>query len=230
MNPTFLFEVFIYSICLGAGLLCFFNFKKLNRAFRWLGVFLVFAGISQIFARILLDITGSNLRFYNYAILINTILIFMVFINIQAAKATKLWLRSLFVFGFLITLFFVWESLENEEFSILGLATMSVTVAIASLIVLFGMLRNPLQSSPLKMGWMWMLMGFLFYYSSSFSYWTAYHFASENITRSALQNVNIVLILIFYLILLTSVIIQLKFGTPEAKRFERKRTYPKKHE
>ena len=210
-------EVFIYTICLGSSAICFLYFSKLNRAFIWLGVFLLFAGLSQITASILVVNFGTNLEFYNCVTLINIVLIYFIFISIRTSNRTKKWVRGLFSFGFIFTASYVWFGLSNNQFSIRGLASMSVTVAISALVVLFGMLRRLILTSPLKTGWFWLLMGFLFYYTSTFSYWTAINFLKEAVDRQTLQNVNVVLIIIFYLILLTAVLTQLKFGDKKQK-------------
>ncbi|NEN23652.1 hypothetical protein G3O08_09070 [Cryomorpha ignava] len=212
MNEILMVRIFIYTISLGASIICLVNFRKLNKSFRWLGIFLLAASLSQITAYALMVTRGSNVDFYNVVILVNIILIFNIFVNINGNRRTKIWLTGIFAFGFLSTLSFVWSGIANQTFSVQGLALMSITVALGALIILFGMMRNPLNSSPLKMGWLWLLMGFLFYYTSTFSYWTATEFTSQVNAKKSLQNVNIVLIIIFYLILLTAIIIQLKFG------------------
>lgn len=212
MDRISILENIIYTVSITSSAICFINFGKLNKSFRWLGVFLLFAGLSQIIAQLLVINSGTNITFYNCVTLINLVLIFLVFMHVQSTPKTKKWLITIISLGFIITAAFVWRGLLNGQFSFRGLASMSVTVALGSLVVLFGMLRNPLNSSPLKMGWLWLLMGFLFYYASTFSYWTAINFLKELNTKLTLQHVNIILIIIFYLILLTAIIIQLKFG------------------
>ncbi len=222
-------EVFIYTICLGTSAICFLNSGKLNRAFVWLGVFLLFAGLSQITATILVVNFGTNLEFYNCVTLINIVLIYFIFISIRTSIRTKKWLRGIFSFGFIFTAAYVWYGLSNNQFSIRGLASMSVTVAISALVVLFGMLRSLIITSPLKMGWFWLLMGFLFYYTSTFSYWTAINFLKEPVDTQILQNVNVVLIIVFYLILLTAVLTQLKFGDKVQKLSGKLSRKPRNH-
>ncbi len=220
-------RIIIYTICLTSGVICMINFGKLNKSFRWLGVFLLVAGLSQIIALILVSILGTNLAFYNCVTLINIVLIFLIFISIQSSSRTKRWLKIIFSFGFIITAALVWHGLTKNDMSIRGLAAMSVTAALGSLIVLLGMLRNPLKSSPLRMGWLWLLMGFLFYYTGTFSYWTAFNFVKELNTKYTLQNLNVILIILFYLILLTAIIVQLKYGDQENKPPDRINRKPK---
>ena len=220
-------KIFIYAFGLISSAVCFINFSKLNNSFRWLGVFLLFSSLSQIIAKILESIINTNVTFYNCATLISVILIYLVFINIKATQKTKSWLKAIFIIGFTITAFFVWNALSKGVFSFRGLASMSFTAALGSLMVLFGMLRNPLIASPLKMGWLWLLMGFLFYYTGTFSYWTAINFVNELHTKLKLQNVNVVLIIIFYLILLIAIIVQLKFGDQNGKQPDSRRRKPK---
>lgn len=212
MHGPSIIEIFIYSVSIFSSLLCFINFRKVNKSFKWLGAFLLFAGTSQIVAHILMVKIGTNLDFYNWVTCINLVLIYLVLINVKSTRRTKRWLTSIFVLGIIITSAFVWVGLAHNHFSFRGLASMSVTVALGALIVLFGKLRNPLNVSPLKMGWLWLLMGFLFYYASTFSYWTAINFINELNTKLTLQKVNFFLIIVFYLILLTAIIVQLKFG------------------
>lgn len=205
-------RVFIYALAIGGSLLCFGNFKKLPTGFLWLGVYLFFAGISQLTGFVLATRSISNIELYTIIILPYTLFAYLIFFHLTDVKRIRLGLHVVFVIALVLICIFVVQDLILAEFSFRALLIASLTIVVGTLISLYGKIKNPMNASPLKMGWLWLLMGFLFYYSGTFSYWVAYRLTENLFDRSTLTFINVTLILIFYLILLTSIVIQLRFG------------------
>lgn len=215
-------RILIYIVAIGGSLVCFVNHKKLPIGFFWLGMYLAYVGISQIIGYSLGKVPVSNLEFYNINTIVYTVLIYLIYYKLTNIKRTRLWLNIVFTIAFVLVCIAVLQGLFIYDFSVEALLISSIAAVMGALISLYAKIKNPMHISPLKMGWLWLLMGFLFYYSSTFSYWVAFKFTEFLIDRTTLIFFNVVLILIFYLILLTAIIVQLKFGDANNKPKPRK--------
>ncbi len=220
-------RIIIYILAFSGSILCFVNHKKLPKAFLWLGTYLSFAGLSQIIGYVL-GINGiTNATFYEVTIIPFTLLIYFVFYNLASLKRTQQWLNVIFLLGFILVCFSVYQGLHIEGFSVRAILVCSMTTVFGSLTGLFGKIKNPLRFAPFKMGWLWVLMAFLFYYSSTFSYWIAYRFTENIFDQSTLRYINVILVVLFYFILLVGIIVQLKYGDQENKPPDRINRKPK---
>lgn len=220
-------RIIIYILSLGGSILCFVNYKKLSRGFFLLGLYLAFAGLTQLIGYILAINSLNNIEYYNITIILYTIIIFLIFNEFALEKRTKNWLRIVFLVGLIPIFYTVFKGISTETFSIKAIMISSMVVVLGVLISLYGKIKNPMHSAPLKMGWLWLFMGFLFYYSSTFSYWVAYRFATQIFNKTSLNIINVILIIVFYLILLTAITVQLKYGELNEKPIDRKRRFQK---
>lgn len=205
-------RLIVYTLAIGGSILCFVNHKKLPEAFLWVGAYLAFAGFSQLTGFLLGRNAISNIAFYNIITVVYTAFIYLIYYRLSDGKKTRLWLHIVFAVGITVISISVIQSLQVNEFSIRALLICSFTAVIGALIGLYGKIKNPLHIAPMRMGWLWVLMGFLFYYSSTFSYWVAYSFTQNLFKQSTLLLINVILVVIFYAILLSAILIQLKFG------------------
>lgn len=202
----------IYALAIGGSILCFVNYKKLPAGFFWLGIYLLFAALSQVTGFLLAARAISNIELYNIIIFPYTLFSYLIYYKLTDIKRIRLGLNIVFAIGLALVCVSIVQDVIISEFSFRALLISSLVAVVGSLLSLYGKIKNPMHISPLKMGWLWVLMGFLFYYSSTFSYWIAYRFTENIIDRSTLALINVTLVLIFYLILLTAIIVQLKFS------------------
>lgn len=206
-------RIIIYALAIGGSLICFVNFNKLPKAFFWVGVYLAFAGVSQITGFLLGLNSISNIELYNLIIIPYTLLCYLIFRQLSQARRIRTWLTSVFVVALgLVVLFLINDMTLSNEFSFRAILISSLAAVVGSLISLFEKIKNPMYNTPLKMGWLWLLMGFLFYYSSTFTYWAAYKFTENVFERSTLILFNFIFVLTFYVMLFVAIIIQLKFS------------------
>lgn len=210
---------FLYLICaiaIGTGLYGLIVNKYMRTSFRWIAVFLLSAGLIQLAAYFSVLIFKTNLLLYNIATLFYYIVIYLVFAHFTRSKTISKINNILFLIGGIAILALVAFAINTNSLSIAAITISGFVFSVASMVYLLDLIRTPGSQSPFKTGKIYALGGILLYYSATIFFWASKKISASmnyNIPRESLiraEYINQVMIIIFYVILLISLVVEKK--------------------
>lgn len=204
-------KVVILALSLIGGVTTLFFHKKMPRVFIWVGWFMVFAFISQLTGIILKIINGVNSGFYNFVLLVNFCLLFLIVIHLFKRRYNQIRVAALFFVSGVAVAFFVWISM-TDQFTTKSLTITNLTVTIACFYYLYVSLNIPETLPISRQGTFWIAMALLVYHVSSFTFWLMFGLVDGESKIIVLMYINYTLVIVLYLLLILATFTQIKFG------------------
>ena len=199
-------SLIVYLLALGGGVFALVSSKKLQVAYRWLGIYLLAAGILQLVGSIIYrDILHiSNTPLFNFAIFLYHFILFMVFYYLSERKATRNIIIILFGISTLVLAYLIIHQIPAYQLSMKAVVLESFIYAVCAMLSLLEFMLSAVAENPIKNSRFIALSGILFYFSAS-----AFSFAGreliQEVTGDFYNYINVVLMFLFYSILILAI-------------------------
>lgn len=193
---------------LGGGIFALISYAKLRVAYRWIGIYLIAAGIIQIVSGyILITIMHiSNTPVYNVAIFVYHFILFMVFYYLSKRIVTRNSMMVLFGLSLIGMAYLVINHVPHYQISIKAIVIGCFVYSVCAMLYLSDYMLSTEIENPIKNSRFIALSGILFYFSAS-----GVSFALNEISPMESAHrfiyINMVLLIVFYSILILSVYI-----------------------
>lgn len=197
-----------FTAFLGAIVVYIFR-KRLPAVFIWTGLFLFFAGLSQLTAFLLMRFSGNNLVYYHIVILINYGLLYIILSKLVTQKRYRQQLAILFAIGGVAIVYFV-ASTFTTSFASRAVTVINLVVPVGCLMYFYELLKTPEELPLARQGKFWIGTAFLVHHISSFTYWIAFELNPEVKMKFMFREIAAALTILLYLMLLGAVVVQLK--------------------
>lgn len=200
----------LYFLALLGGVVVFIYRKRMPPVFIWTGLFLIFAGLSQITGYLIMRYVGNNLIFYHIVLLINFVLLYILLSQLMTQKSYRSKLIMVFLFGAIGVVYFVTSSFSTY-FASRALTIINIIVPIGCLLYLYELLKVPEELPITHQGKFWIAIALLVHHIASFTLWTAYELNPVVKETYRYSEVSAVLIILLYVMLLSAIMVQLKY-------------------
>lgn len=201
MNSVKLWFI-LYALAIGGGIFALISMKKLHLAFRWIGIYLLAAGIIQfvggfIYWKVL---HISNTPLFSFAIFAYHFILFMVFLNLTERKITKSITIALFGVSAFLMVYLVINQVPTYQLSLKAVVLGCFVYAVSAMLYLLDYMNSSAIGSPIKNSRFIALSGMLFYFSASGVYFAANQLFPEA-REVGFTYINQILLVLFYTIL-----------------------------
>src|SRR5690554_2604377 len=149
-----LLRILIYVLAFSGGITVFIFRQRLPRAFLWTGIFLIFAGLSQIAGYLMMRYVGNNLIFYHIVLLTNYVVLFVVLYQLVDQKSYRSKLMIVFLTGGIGVVYFVASSFSTY-FASRALTILNIVVPVGCLLYLYEILKIPEELPLTHQGKFW---------------------------------------------------------------------------
>jgi len=227
MKIYYILNYILLSIAVIGGVFGLSQYKKIRISFFWLALFLLFSGLAQFLAIYLGRTFGSNRTYLSLLTPFYYILIYLIFSNFSKNKLTLIANNIVFIVGSLPILIYTGISIDKGVLAIEAISIANVVYSIAAMIFLLDILNTPIKFSPFKLPKFYALTAFLFYHSAIFFFWTSQKLFKTDMNKLSLAIINMVMLLFYYLILVTAVIVELRNNaeTKDSSKIERDNSF-----
>lgn len=208
-------RILVYVLAFGGASIILIFRAYLNLTFKWVGAYLLFVGISQLAAYLIIPVLGSNHLLYNLAMIIHFALIYAILYNLLSTLLFKRILIVVFAFFGILFAYLLFPEI-NEQFASRALTVLNLTTAVGCLLFYYELLQIPESLSITRQGKFWVAAAFLIHHVSSFVIWLIYEIPPQGMKMKSLMVINFALVILLYSILILATFVQLK-NQPNAK-------------
>ena len=201
-------RITVYVLSLGGALLIFLFRNRMTPAFLATGWFLLFAGLSQLAAFLLIQVNGSNIVFYNSTLLVHYALLYAVLINLLKLPPYRRKINAVFFAGLIGVCLFLIEA-YTDHFASRSLTIINFVVIAGSLLFFYNLLKIPDNLAITRQGKFWIGAALLVYHIASFTLWLMYELMSQVENSQIHALMGYILTIIHYSLLVIATIVQI---------------------
>ena len=194
---------------LGSALIFIFR-KSLPTIFKWVGLFLFFAGTSQIIGYLIAIHYRNNVAYYHIVLIINSALLFIILSKMLSDKSYQRKLAAVFIIGAIGIIYFISLSFSSG-FASRGLTILNIIVPVGCLLYLYEILKIPVEVPLIHQGKFWIASALLVHHFSSFTLWIAYELNFTLKGKYMFEEISAALNILLYIMLSTAGIVELNF-------------------
>lgn len=200
----------LYFLALLGGVVVFIYRQRMPPVFLWTGLFLIFAGLSQMTGYLMMRYVGNNLIFYHIVLLANFVLLYIILFQLMTEKSYRSKLMMVFLCAAVGVVYFISSSFSTY-FASRALTIINIVVPIGCFLYLYELLKIPEELPITHQGKFWIATALLVHHIASFVLWIAYEFYPVFGGTYRYPEVIAGLTILLYAMLLSAIIVQLKY-------------------
>lgn len=189
------------------------NHRRLPRAFFWLSLYLLAAGVIQLWAYVLMVQRGSNILLYYMSTFVYLPLFFAIFWSFSQDSRYRKRVLIWFVISLLVLAGMILPRLNEHHFLSEIVLVLNIVVVAAALHAFYQMLKFPSTLKAIRQGLFWLITALFFYHVASLAYWAMAKFLVMHDRRDliyALGYTNSILVILFYSLSWVSIFVGLR--------------------